>query len=171
MDPLVLSLVSKIDHPAVTSRSDTPRSACYNNLNMGTGHKFLGIMEAQRKSLRILLLSPGTVLLTSGRNSRLVTQLPSSGYDPFLQVYVSVYADGPTRVLRFADEKSTALLEAEQSVLDLAARLRQARFFPLLKPPVLVFTPAIPLLTPCMLAASPPSPAPYSNCLTKGQGQ
>jgi len=42
-----------------------------------------------------------------------------------LQVYVSVYADGPTRVLRFADEKSTALLEAEQSILDLAARLKQ----------------------------------------------
>lgn len=41
------------------------------------------------------------------------------------QVYVSVYADGPTRVLRFADEKSTALLEAEQSILDLAARLKQ----------------------------------------------
>ncbi len=42
-----------------------------------------------------------------------------------MQVYVSVYADGPTRVLRFADEKSTALLEAEQSILDLAARLKQ----------------------------------------------
>ncbi|KAL0018632.1 hypothetical protein WJX77_009530 [Trebouxia sp. C0004] len=41
------------------------------------------------------------------------------------KVYVSVYADGPTRVLRFADEKSTALLEAEQSILDLAARLKQ----------------------------------------------
>lgn len=44
-----------------------------------------------------------------------------------LQVYVSVYADGPTRVLRFADAKSTALLEAEQSILDLAARLKQVR--------------------------------------------
>ena len=43
----------------------------------------------------------------------------------YLQVYVSVYADGPTRVLRFADEKSTALLEAELSILDLAARLKQ----------------------------------------------
>jgi len=42
-----------------------------------------------------------------------------------MQVYVSVYADGPTRVLRFADEKSTALPEAEQSILDLAARLKQ----------------------------------------------
>ena len=38
---------------------------------------------------------------------------------------MSVYADGPTRVLRFADAKSTALLEAEQSILDLAARLKQ----------------------------------------------
>ena len=45
--------------------------------------------------------------------------------DAGVQVYVSVYADGPTRVLRFADEKSTALLEAEQSILDLAARLKQ----------------------------------------------
>lgn len=44
-----------------------------------------------------------------------------------MQVYVSVYADGPTRVLRFADAKSTALLEAEQSILDLAARLKQVR--------------------------------------------
>ena len=47
-----------------------------------------------------------------------------------LQVYVSVYADGPTRVLRFADAKSTALLEAEQSILDLAARLKQVRVSP-----------------------------------------
>ena len=45
-----------------------------------------------------------------------------------LQVYVSVYADGPTRVLRFADEKATALLEDQQSILDLAARLKQASF-------------------------------------------
>lgn len=51
-----------------------------------------------------------------------------------VQVYVSVYADGPTRVLRFADEKSTALLEAEQSVLDLAARLKQAGFLHRLHP-------------------------------------
>ena len=43
-----------------------------------------------------------------------------------MQVYVSVYADGPTRVLRFADEKATALLEDQQSILDLAARLKQA---------------------------------------------
>lgn len=49
-----------------------------------------------------------------------------------LQVYVSVYADGPTRVLRFADAKSTALLEAEQSILDLAARLKQVRVSKLL---------------------------------------
>lgn len=48
----------------------------------------------------------------------------------FLQVYVSVYADGPTRVLRFADEKSTALLEDQQSILDLAARLKQASVSP-----------------------------------------
>lgn len=51
-----------------------------------------------------------------------------------MQVYVSVYADGPTRVLRFADAKSTALLEAEQSILDLAARLKQVRVLIALKP-------------------------------------
>ena len=42
-----------------------------------------------------------------------------------LQVYVTVYADGPTRVLRFADERSVAFLESEQSIIDLAARLNQ----------------------------------------------
>ena len=36
-----------------------------------------------------------------------------------------VYADGPTRVLCFSDEPTTQLFEAEQSVLDLAARLKQ----------------------------------------------
>ena len=41
------------------------------------------------------------------------------------QVYVTVYADGPTRVLRFADERSVAFLESEQSIIDLAARLNQ----------------------------------------------
>ena len=42
-----------------------------------------------------------------------------------MQVYVMVYADGPTRVLCFSDEPSAQLVEAEQSVLDLAARLKQ----------------------------------------------
>ena len=42
-----------------------------------------------------------------------------------MQVYVTVYADGPTRVLRFSDEPSTITVEAEQSILDLAARLKQ----------------------------------------------
>ena len=38
---------------------------------------------------------------------------------------MTVYADGPTRVLRFADERSVAFLESEQSIVDLAARLSQ----------------------------------------------
>ena len=38
---------------------------------------------------------------------------------------MTVYADGPTRVLRFADERSVAFLESEQSIIDLAARLNQ----------------------------------------------
>lgn len=42
-----------------------------------------------------------------------------------VQVYVSVFADGPTRVLRFSDEPSTANVDTEQSILDLAARLKQ----------------------------------------------
>jgi hypothetical protein len=41
------------------------------------------------------------------------------------QVYVTVFADGPTRVLRFADVQDQGAEEAEQSILDLAARLRQ----------------------------------------------
>ncbi|KAK9867091.1 hypothetical protein WJX84_006946 [Apatococcus fuscideae] len=41
------------------------------------------------------------------------------------KVYVTVYADGPTRVLRFADQQSVASLEAQESVLDLKARLAQ----------------------------------------------
>lgn len=45
------------------------------------------------------------------------------------QVYVMVYADGPTRVLCFSDEPSIQLVEAEQSVLDLAARLKQVRIY------------------------------------------
>ncbi len=45
-----------------------------------------------------------------------------------VQVYVTVYADGPTRVLRFADQQSVASLEAQESVLDLKARLAQASF-------------------------------------------
>ena len=40
---------------------------------------------------------------------------------------MTVYADGPTRVLRFADQQSVATLEAQESVLDLKARLAQAR--------------------------------------------
>ena len=41
------------------------------------------------------------------------------------QVYITVFADGPTRVLRFADAQNLGAEEAEQSVLDLAARLKQ----------------------------------------------
>lgn len=43
-----------------------------------------------------------------------------------MQVYVTVYSDGPTRVLRLSDEPNITSREAEQSVLDLAARLKQA---------------------------------------------
>ncbi|KAK9815754.1 hypothetical protein WJX72_009012 [[Myrmecia] bisecta] len=41
------------------------------------------------------------------------------------KVYVSVYADGPTRVLRLANSPSVALQETEESILDLAARIKQ----------------------------------------------
>jgi hypothetical protein len=42
-------------------------------------------------------------------------------------VYVTVYSDGPTRVLRLSDEPNVTSTEAEQSVLDLAARLKQVK--------------------------------------------
>ena len=44
-----------------------------------------------------------------------------------VQVYVTVYSDGPTRVLRFSDEPNITSSQAEQSILDLAARLKQVR--------------------------------------------
>lgn len=44
-----------------------------------------------------------------------------------LQVYVTVFADGPTRVLRFSDDPTTVNVDTEQSILDLAARLKQAK--------------------------------------------
>jgi hypothetical protein len=40
-------------------------------------------------------------------------------------VYVTVYADGPTRVLSFSDDKNVSSLEQQHAVLDLAARLKQ----------------------------------------------
>ena len=40
-------------------------------------------------------------------------------------MYVGVYADGPTRVLRFSDDKNVSSAEAQDAVLDLAARLKQ----------------------------------------------
>ena len=43
----------------------------------------------------------------------------------FLQVYVTVFADGPTRVLRFSDDPTNVNVDTEQSILDLAARLKQ----------------------------------------------
>lgn len=43
----------------------------------------------------------------------------------YVQVYVTVYSDGPTRVLRLSDEPNITSKEAEQTVLDLAARLQQ----------------------------------------------
>ena len=42
-----------------------------------------------------------------------------------MQVYITVFADGPTRVLRFADVQNVGAEEAQQSILDLAARLKQ----------------------------------------------
>ncbi len=38
---------------------------------------------------------------------------------------MTVYADGPTRVLRFSDEKNVSSLEQQHFILDLAARLKQ----------------------------------------------
>ena len=42
-------------------------------------------------------------------------------------MYVTVFADGPTRVLRFSDEKNVSSLEQQHVILDLAARLKQVR--------------------------------------------
>ena len=42
---------------------------------------------------------------------------------------MTVFADGPTRVLRFSDDPSTVNVDTEQSILDLAARLKQVCFF------------------------------------------
>ena len=41
------------------------------------------------------------------------------------KVFVTVYADGPTRVLRFSDERTVSSLEHQHIILDLAARLKQ----------------------------------------------
>lgn len=41
-----------------------------------------------------------------------------------VQVYVIVFADGPTRVLRFASVQDCGTDEGEHCILDLAVRLR-----------------------------------------------
>jgi len=41
------------------------------------------------------------------------------------KVFVSVYADGPTRVLKFSDKKDTASIQSELSMLEMHARLRK----------------------------------------------
>ena len=40
-------------------------------------------------------------------------------------MYVTVYADGPTRVLRLSDDKNLSSVEAQNVILDLAARVKQ----------------------------------------------
>lgn len=60
--------------------------------------------------------------------------VPGGGAGPHagvMQVYVTVFADGPTRVLRFSDDPSTVNVDTEQSILDLAARLKQVLLGPL----------------------------------------
>lgn len=47
-----------------------------------------------------------------------------------VQVYVTVFADGPTRVLQFSDEPNVANADADLSIIDLAARLKQASRLP-----------------------------------------
>ena len=42
-----------------------------------------------------------------------------------LKVFVSVYADGPTRVLRFSDKKDTSTIQAELSMLEMHTRLKR----------------------------------------------
>ena len=41
------------------------------------------------------------------------------------KVFVSVYADGPTRVLKFSDKKDSASIQSELSMLEMHARLRK----------------------------------------------
>ncbi len=53
-----------------------------------------------------------------------------------MQVYVTVFADGPTRVLRFSDDPSTVNVDTEQSILDLAARLKQVSYWNLARLPI-----------------------------------
>lgn len=38
---------------------------------------------------------------------------------------MTVYADGPTRVLRFSDDRNLSSQEARNAIRDLAARLKQ----------------------------------------------
>ena len=42
-------------------------------------------------------------------------------------MYVTVYADGPTRVLQFSDEPTLANSGYDQSIVDLAARTKQVQ--------------------------------------------
>ena len=44
------------------------------------------------------------------------------------KVYATVYADGPTRVLRFSDDKNVSSSEHQHVVLDLAYRLKQIEY-------------------------------------------
>ena len=55
------------------------------------------------------------------------TSEPTPRSPSALQVYVTCFADGPTRVLRFSDDKNVSSLEAQNVILDLAGRLKQAR--------------------------------------------
>ena len=75
--------------------------------------------------------------------------LLSSLATSLLQVYVTVFADGPTRVLRFSDDKNVSSLEAQNIILDLAARLKQVRWGRLPPPLLLIAMPGPPMHCAC----------------------
>lgn len=56
-----------------------------------------------------------------------VLPTPGLSLSPHAHSYVTVYADGPTRVLRFSDDRNVSSLEAQDVILDLAARLKQVQ--------------------------------------------
>lgn len=72
--------------------------------------------------LRAACRWPPTTPCPAHPNGSPPTAPPTHTHAP---VYATVYADGPTRVLRFSDDKNVSSLEAQDVVLDLAARLKQ----------------------------------------------
>jgi hypothetical protein len=92
--------------------------------------KPITLSDSKRSGSRSFIPTPSFSMKKKEREKQATTHLEKKlkavlAKELASKVFVSVYADGPTRVLKFSDKKDSASIQAELSMLEMHTRLRK----------------------------------------------